>query len=375
MSTVKQPSRARRLGSYVGLRARLGLRRIKANFSQYLQVVIGAVVAYSFCLLVLGHQYPFLAAVAATVGTGVVTDRRLRRATEFGIGAIFGVLAGEVVLSLFGTGIWQMALVMFCGILVGALINSGPLFITQIGVQSIYVVTVPPALNAYPFDRTVDAAVGASVAILMSLIVPHDARKAPRDRAASLLDEISEILQAISRSIRTADTGAAQRALERARDTQSYVDQWHSSVNVSKEATRINARSRRYAAEVNRLARAAEYADRSMRMVRIVARRSVTLTQTGEARPEISGLIDALAEGSSMLGIALRRGTSRVPAEEYLSSVAARLDVKAPFVEDRLDETIILMLRPLAHDLMCAAGLTEAAADDVLPGLPELDGE
>ena len=128
MSTVKQPSRARRVGSYVGLRARLGLRRIKANFSQYLQVVIGAVVAYSFCLLVLGHQYPFLAAVAATVGTGVVTDRRPRRATEFGIGAIFGVLAGEVVLSLFGTGIWQMALVMFCGILVGALINSGPLF-------------------------------------------------------------------------------------------------------------------------------------------------------------------------------------------------------------------------------------------------------
>lgn len=373
MSKAQSQPRIERLGASLRLRARLGMRRVKGNFSQYMQVVIGAVVAYSFCLLVLGHQYPFLAAVAATVGTGVVTDRRLRRASEFGIGAILGVLAGELVVTIFGTGIWQMALVMFCGILLGALINSGPLFITQIGVQSIYVVTVPPALNAYPFDRTVDAAVGASVAILMSLIVPHDARKAPRDRASSLLDEISEILLATSRSLRKANTQAAEKALARARDTQTFVDDWRSSVNVSQEATRINARSRRYAAEVNRLARAAEYADRSMRMVRIVARRTVTLTQTGDARPELANLIDALGEGASMLGIALRRGTSRIPAEEYLTTVAARLDVRAPFVADRLDETFILMLRPLAHDLLCAAGMTESGADEALPVLPELD--
>lgn len=359
----------RHLGSVAENRSRIGARRIRTNISQLLQVTIGATAAYAFCYLVLGHEYPFLAAVAAAVGTGVMADRRLRRAMEIGLGATLGVLTGEVMVQLFGQGIIQLMIVLFIGLLIGTMINSGGIFITQIGVQSVYVVTVPPAVAAQPFDRTIDALVGATVSIIMALIVPHDARKAPRDRASALLQEISELLIEAADALKRADAHAAERTLSRARDTQAMIDSWRSSLRISQEAARINARSRRYAAEVTRLAKACEYADRAMRLVRVIARRILAVAKLGQPRPEMAAIVADLGEGANRLRVALRRGTSRIPAEEYLSQAASRLDPKGEAVRDSQDETLVLLLRPLATDLLQAAGMTGGHAREQLPTL------
>lgn len=352
-------------------RTRLGARRTRANLSQLLQVTVGATLAYAFCQVVLGHEYPFLAAVAAAVGTGVTADRRVRRSMEIGFGATAGVLVGELMLVTFGSGLWQLAVTMILGLMVGTMINSGGIFITQIGVQSVYVITVPQAAAAQPFDRTVDALVGAVVAILMALVVPNDARKGPRDKASSLLTEISETLLESADALARADAHAARRALSRARDTQGIVDSWRSTLRISQEATRINARSRRYAAEVTRLARAVEFTDRAMRMVRVVARRTQAMAELGTERPQHAELVRGLGEGARRLRVALERGTSRTPAEEFLSEVAARLDPNGRDAADMQDRTLVLLLRPLAVDLLQAAGLTEEAALEQLPVLSD----
>ncbi|WP_235936325.1 FUSC family protein [Brevibacterium rongguiense] len=365
----KRPHPLTRAGRMVLNRARVGGRRIRANMSQLLQVTIGATLAYTFCKLVLGHSYPFLAAVAAAVGTGVVADRRLRRALEIGLGATLGVLVGEFFFQIFGPGIWQIAVVMFIGLVIGTMVNSGGIFITQIAIQSIYVITVPVQVGAHPFDRTVDALVGALVAILMALLVPNDARKVPRDRAANLLQEIAELLHASGRALRTSDQELAKRTLERARDTQDMIDSWRSSLRISEEAARINARSRRYAAEVTRLARACEYADRAMRLVRVICRRIVDITRIGRNRPAVGAMLAGLGDGADRLRWALRRGESRTPAEEELRAVAATLSPQNPDLVDLQDETLVLLLRPLANDLLGACGLTEDAASAYLPEL------
>ena len=362
---------ARRAGSILWHRIRLGAARIRANGSQILQIIVGATVAYEFCRLVLGHEYPFLAAVAATVGTGVTTDKRLRRATEIGLGATLGVLVGELVLHAFGAGPWQMAVVLAVGLLIGNFANSGAIFVTQVAIQSLYVITVPLSLAAQPFDRTLDALVGALTAILLALIVPSDARKRPRDRASTLLFEISELLSMTATALRDADRELAEQTLDRARDSQALIDSWRTSLNVSREATRINARSRRYAAEVNRLARACEYADRAIRSERVALRRVISVTDSGKPRTELAELVEGLSRGAAMLRIALMRGTSRVPSQDFLLDVSSRLDVKADFVTDVYDESLILLLRPLAADLIAATGMSEAGASSALPQLPE----
>ncbi len=357
--------------STVAHRVRMGLRRVRANFAQMVQIPIAATAAYSFCVYVLDHPYPFLAAVASAVGIGVVADKRLRRSLDFGIGATFGVLVGEVLVNLYGSGIWQLAVTLAIGLFIGTMLNSGGIFITQIAVQSVYVIAVPATATSQPFPRTIDALVGAICAILLALVIPRDARKVPRAQAANLLDEIDAVLGMMARALRNADPELADRALDRARETQDIIDSWGSSLKVSQEAAKINARGRRHAAEVTRLSRAHTFSDRAMRTIRVIARRVLAMTELGVPKPIIADYVESLADGAKKLEIALRRGTDRTLAENALAEAAGRLDPKAERSWDLHDESLVLLLRPLAADLLQAAGLTSDAAHERLPVLAE----
>lgn len=359
----------RRAAHVVAHRLRLGLKRLWANSGQLIQIPIAATAAYAFCVYVLGHPYPFLAAVASAVGIGPVADRRLRRALEIGFGATFGVLVGEILVNVYGTGIWQLALTLIIGLGIGTILNSGGIFITQIAVQSVYVVVVPATATTMPFPRTLDALTGSVCAILLAFLIPRDARKAPRRLAADLLEEIDDVLTMMRRALRDADPALAGRALERARETQNIIDSWGSSLRISREAAKINARARRHAAEVTRLARAHTYSDRAMRTIRVIARRVVGITELDVDKPVIADYVGSLADGAKKLEIALRRGTDRSLAEAALSDAASELDPRAKSDWDIHDESLVLLLRTVAVDLLQAAGLTREEAQSRLPPL------
>lgn len=364
----------RRAFNIVSHRLRLGFKRVWANSGQLIQIPIAATAAYTFCVFVLGHPYPFLAAVASAVGIGPVADRRLRRALEIGCGATFGVLVGELLVNVYGSGIWQLALTLIIGLVVGTIINSGGIFITQIAVQSVYVVVVPASSTTMPFPRTLDALTGSVCAILLAFLIPRDARKVPRRLAANMLEEINDVLMMMSKALREADSTLANRALVRARETQDIIDSWRSSLKVSEEAAKINARGRRHAAEVTRLSRAQTFSDRAMRTMRVIARRVVGITELGVEKPVIADYVGSLADGAKKLEIALRRGTDRSLAEAALSEAAGALDPRAKSSWDIHDESLVLLLRPVAVDLLQAAGLTSDAAHTRLPSLA-IEGE
>ena len=105
MAETRVSDLPRRGFSVVSHRLRMGLKRVWVNSGQLVQIPIAATAAYAFCVYVLDHPYPFLAAVASAVGICPVVDRRLRRALEIGIGATFGVLVGEILVNLYGSGI------------------------------------------------------------------------------------------------------------------------------------------------------------------------------------------------------------------------------------------------------------------------------
>ncbi|WGW12534.1 FUSC family protein [Saxibacter everestensis] len=350
-------------------RWRQGIRRIQGRFGQLLQAALAATCAYAFAVFVLGHQYPFLAAVAAAVGVGVVADLRVRRAIEFSIGAVLGVTVGEVMVHLLGTGVWQIFVVMMLTFLVAQMLNSGALFTMQFGIQSIYVVVVPATTGSAPFERTQDAVVGGVVALLVAGLMPRDPRREPRRNASALLREIAEILDELSDAARRSDPHAAERALTRGRDSQGLVENWEKSAKIAQEAARISPAQRRHAAEVSRLARACEYADRAMRLVRVVARRMQSAAAEGVPRPKLADAVSTMAEGARELNQALLKGSSREEAQRILSEAAAILDPRNLTVKDLQGDSLVLLLRPMAVDLLQAAGLTSSAAVKRLPDL------
>ena len=356
-------------GLVVRNRARMGARRLRLNFGQVLQLTVAATFAYGFCVYVLGHQMPFFAAVAAVVGIGPMLDRRLRRSMEIGFGAVLGVLFGELFVHVFGGGLWQLSVMLFLAVCLGMVMNSGAIFVTQLGIQSIYIVTVPVAMTDGAFSRTIDATVGASTAVLLAFITPSDARKRPRNQAANLLEEIALLLRETGDALRRSDPQAARRALARARDSQQYVDSWRAALRIAEEAARINARSRRYVAEVSRLARACEFADRSMRMLRVVLRRAVSVAQNGASEPMLAQAAAGMADASEVLRDALREGRDRIEAERMFTRVAHTLRPTLAMNEDIEQTTMLLLLRPLAVDLLQAAGASHDEAQAALPAL------
>lgn len=356
-------------GLVVRNRVRMGTRRLRLNIGQVLQLTVAATGAYAFCMYVLGHSMPFFAAVAAVVGIGPMLDRRLRRAMEIGTGAVLGVLFGDLFVHVFGSGLWQLAVMLLLAVCLGMFMNSGAIFVTQLGIQSIYIVTVPAAMTEGTFSRTLDAAVGAAAAVLLALITPSDARKRPRNQAANLLEEITILLREAADALLQADPAAARRALSRSRDSQQYVDSWRAALRIAEEAARINARSRRYVAEITRLARACEFADRSMRMLRVVLRRAVSVSQNGQSDPLLHETARRLADASAVLGVALREGRDRAEAERMYTEVARTLRPTAAMQEDIEQTTMLLLLRPLVVDLLQAAGASAAEADGALPAI------
>ena len=62
--------------------------------------------------VLLGHERPFFAPVAAVVALGVSYAARLRQVGEVVAGVALGVAVGGVFVRLAGTGTWQIALVI-----------------------------------------------------------------------------------------------------------------------------------------------------------------------------------------------------------------------------------------------------------------------
>ena len=90
-------------------------------------------------------QAPYFAARRRHRGASVSTyGQRLRRGVEVAIGVTVGVALGDLWLFLFGTGTWQIMLVVAIAMSLATLLGAGPLMMTQAGVQSIAVIVLAP---------------------------------------------------------------------------------------------------------------------------------------------------------------------------------------------------------------------------------------
>lgn len=62
--------------------------------------------------MVVGHQQPFFAPVAAVISLGTTIGQRTRRAIKTVFGVVLGIVIADLLLSVIGTGPVQMAIVV-----------------------------------------------------------------------------------------------------------------------------------------------------------------------------------------------------------------------------------------------------------------------
>ena len=134
------------------------------------------------------------------------------------MGQGIGVLIGDIFVSFFGSGVWQIAVVAMTAMTIAVLFGQGTLLVSQAGVQSIIVTTllVQPGQG---LSRWLDAVVGGSVALLAATIAPASPLRRPRAQAAVVVAELSAILAATAKALRENDIDMATDVLTRARES------------------------------------------------------------------------------------------------------------------------------------------------------------
>lgn len=357
-------------------RTRAGLLRVRSSLPKIIQATICAVGAYWFAEVLLGHQGPLFAATSALIALGFGSDTHLRRTLEVAIGCTLGIAVGDILLTLFGQGLWQAAVVLFISLSLARFLDRGTIFSTQLGLQALLVVLLPPNADGV-FGRSIDAIVGGVFALAIVALSPRDPRLEPVKELQTLLRELSGTLQDAANSLVKLDSTGCWHALTRARSTQTIMNKIPAALRAADELALLNPVFHNRRNEIKRLRRVAEGTDLAVRNMRVFTRRLASVISHDAISPESAELLAAyledVAEEINLISRSVSERTSpaRMRAEhkarEGLILLAGQLTPAKFEVSGPEGESLIYLLRPFLVDLMRGAGVDYDAAARYLP--------
>jgi uncharacterized membrane protein YgaE (UPF0421/DUF939 family) len=323
--------------------------------------------------VLLHHQGPFFASVAAIVGLGVSYAQRLRRVVEIALGVAIGVGLGDLLVRVIGRGSWQLGLVVLIAMSAVLLVDGGPLIVNQAALQAVFVIALPPPASGY-VGRWEDALVGGGVALAIAFVSPANALPPLRNAAADVVTTLARALRVSAEAARVGDAEGAYQALELARSTDSTLGTWRTALEAAEEVRLLSPLRRGAARETRAHRRALEPVDHAIRNLRVALRRMVVVVEQGAASSEgrehdIPDVLDQVAGVLFTVPGALRdpdgEGGRRLRAA--LDGVAPMLDPAALAGPDLSGTVVVAQLRSAVVDLYEIAGLEQPEAAALLP--------
>jgi uncharacterized membrane protein YgaE (UPF0421/DUF939 family) len=341
-------------------------RRLLGRIFFIVQCAVGAALAWTVATGLLHHQRPFFAPVTAIVALGMSFGQRLRRAVEVMAGVAVGVLVGDTFVHLFGTGTWQIVVVVTVSMSLAALLGAGPMLTMQAGIQSVIVTTLLPQ-PGQAFTRWLDAVVGGCVALLLTLFAPASSVRRPRQQAAGLLREVSDVLGEAARAVTTGDPDLARDTLARARASEQLLDQLRDIAAEGIAVVRLSPLRRRHLPGMQAIADLVEPLDRAVRNLRVLVRRTRTAAWRGEpVPPAYIGLVQSLSDATADMARELEARRPPTNARAALARIgddSARADPDAGLS----GEVIRAQVRSMVVDLLMLTGLTYEQAREHMP--------
>ena len=152
---------------------RAGHRRLRTYLIVALQAGVAAALAWLVAREVLGNHGTDLRA-----GRGRRRDRRslgnrAPRAVELVAGVVLGIGAGDLLISLFGTGPWQTGVIVFLATAAAVLVRGVGALMTQAGGTAVLVATLTPTAPDLELPRTINALVGGASGLFVVLVLPR----------------------------------------------------------------------------------------------------------------------------------------------------------------------------------------------------------
>ncbi|GAC1445166.1 MAG: FUSC family protein [Mycobacteriales bacterium] len=334
--------------------------RLRAGSYGSLQCGLAAALAWAFSVHVLGHPKPFFASVAAVVALGVRPGQRRRRTAELAFGVALGVLVGDLVVGLIGSGTWQIAVVVAAGLLIAVACGGTGLVVTQSGLQAVFVVALPRTPNS-GLHRWEDALVGGAVALVIAALLSTDPWRDARRLSAAYMADLAAVLREVAAGLRAQSPAAVGVALERARALEPSLTLWQEALASGRETTRLSLLRDDRDDFWGRGLALSRGLTRGTRNLRVLIRRCWAALDSGQSLPtSLPGLLEELADA-----------VQSEPAEACarLLELAGKLDPVVLGATSLSGQVVVGQLRVAAVDLLEGLGLERDRARNALPAL------
>jgi uncharacterized membrane protein YgaE (UPF0421/DUF939 family) len=342
--------------------------RLRQRSLMIIESSVTAGIAWLLAGQLIHHRVPYFAPVAAILVLGATSGQRLSRGVEMAIGVTVGVALGDLWLILFGTGTWQIMLVVAIALSLATLLGAGPLIMSQAGVQSIAVTVLAPNFG-YGFNRWADAVIGCLLALLVATVAPSGPLSRPAQAAAKVVSGMAEALAAAADALAAKDEQAASAVLDRAEAAEKDLAVFDAAAADGLEFIRHSLFQRRKLSTVTALAHFHLPLDRASRNLRVLVRRSVVAVWRDEEVPvAYQDLIRQLADACRFVARELAEGRLPTAARDELRRIG-EASARQPLTQSISADVILAQIRSMVTDLLQLTGMDYSEARELIPGL------
>jgi hypothetical protein len=341
-----------------------GTDRLRANGWSVVQSAVAASAAYLLAVVVLGHERPFFAAIAAIVSLGVTLGQRARRAVELVFGVAFGLMVADLLVLVIGTGVAQIGVVVLLAMAAAVFFGAGPLLVNQAAISALLVVVLQPPNDAFDPARFLDALVGGGVALVVNYLFPINPERLVERAARPIFDELAVVLEDIAAALKNGDRERAERALLRSRRIDDdQVKSFYEALTAGHETARLSPTRRRALEHLELYANAGTRIDLAVINTRVLARGAANAARRGDtAPPQLPEAVLDLSRAVKALATYLEEPGGPDETRRFALEAARKA---TEILEERHDLAISVLvgqIRSAAVDLLRSTGMDQASA-------------
>src|SRR5215212_6723705 len=348
--------------------AERSLGRFRAGIWPVVQTALSATLAWSAAALILGHEQPFVAAIAAVISVGAVAGQTLKRAAEWILGVAVGLAVADLIMLAIGTGPIQTGVMVGLAMSVALLIRGGIMFWTEAGVSALLVAGLDPTTYGVSPDRFLEALVGGGAALAVSATFPSNPSTRARVAARPVLEDLATALRDAAAALIGGNLELAEAALSEARRIDATVARLREELDGGYQIARLSPPRRRHLGPLGYYVAAADQLDLAVRDTRVLARAAVTLVrEKGPASGQLAEAILGLALAVEALAGYLERPDQALDdARQFALGAAGEATSVLQSSNDLETSALVAQIRSTAIDLLQAAGMESSEALEAL---------
>ncbi|MEV4823770.1 FUSC family protein [Micromonospora sp. NPDC049274] len=342
-----------------GQASRIRVRQLEVTLVIAVQAGLAAALAGLIAQHFLGPGAHVFAPAAAVGTIATAIGQRARRTFELLFGVGLGIVIGDTLRFLIGSGPWQTGVVVALAIASALLVagKGGPL-VGQAGGTAVLIATLAPMERGLELPRIVDAVVGGAVGLLVvALLVPVNPMRVLDRAAAPIFAVLREQLAELAQAVRERDVERTKGVLERLRGTEGDVGRLNDSLSGAEEVVTIAPARWHRRQQFHEYARSASHLERLLLDTRALARWSTTALQYDEPIPsELPDAIARLGQAVEEMRRECRVGDTPLCTRKVVEECAELAGRSAALGVKSFGDALVTGLRTAASDLLRAAG-------------------